>query len=90
MFAPDSWIKSFEAIPEAGQKCWITSLVNEDTSELFTNIDLEGIKKYLKNKCSQYETELNAFIDSVSETVKSLPENFLQPLKDVKRFSSFL
>lgn len=84
MFAPESWISSFNAISEAGQKCFLETANSPGAAKIYHSDDIDRMKKDLQTKCPTYASEYNSFIDITSQTVKSLPISFLQAMKDVR------
>jgi hypothetical protein len=82
--APDSWVKSFESISDTGQKCLIKAISDPATADIYNNDNLDAIKQDLKSKCPEYAKEFNNFIDTTSETLKSLPTKLLEALRDVR------
>jgi oligoendopeptidase F len=81
VFAPDSWVEKFDAIPQEGLKCFAGVVKSFKNDEVYSNDDFDEVKAELEAKCSTYKAELSGFFGTVSSTVKSLPESFLDAAK---------
>jgi hypothetical protein len=81
-FAPDSWINAFNAVPEEGQRCLMEAAKTNEGMTVYQSLDFDAMKKDIQAKCPGYVNELNKFVDSMSETVKSLPAAYYESVKE--------
>jgi len=78
LFAPQSWITTWQAIPINGQECFIDTASNPANSAIFEADDVQQIQQLLQNNCQNGSvTQINSFLDAIEQTVDSLPSNFI-------------
>jgi len=81
LFAPDSWISAWNAIPEAGQDCFVQESGDPQNAQLYNSDDIQAIKQQIQTKCQTGATEIGNFLDATEQTFKSLPAVFLADSK---------
>jgi len=81
LFAPDSWINAWNAIPVDGQTCFIQEASDPANADVFISDDIQKIKQQLQSECQTGSTEIGNFIDASEQTFTSLPATFLADSK---------
>ncbi|KAI6203991.1 hypothetical protein M3Y94_00620800 [Aphelenchoides besseyi] len=81
LFAPQSWIDTFNAIPQQGQECLLNTFSDPTNAAVANSNDVEQAKQLAANACPDNSAQINAFFDATEATIKSLPETFTTQLK---------
>ncbi|KAI6179841.1 hypothetical protein M3Y98_00654300 [Aphelenchoides besseyi] len=81
LFAPQSWIDTFNAIPQQGQECLLNTFSDPTNAAVTNSNDVEQAKQLAANACPDNSAQINAFFDATESTIKSLPETFITQLK---------